>query len=269
MPINVDLTVVSLIAGMVALAVGVLAVLLSVLFYMKSNDLVLETTKTLGEIKQTTKSLEQSMAAIITRTIDYLMGGGAPPGENFKKVAITTDDLFERVKAELGDTELAQKVEELEAGFNDLREEYAAAIQDLERRRALSVPSLATLDEFEDVTSKKDYVSLLVNEGWTLYLAGDLDGSIQSSRRALDLDPNNGHAGPNLALALLSKGQKTAALEQYKAFVDGSPDATFIWIAVQDLEEARARNIDGLDDAVKMLVQASEATESGEEEIPV
>lgn len=263
---SVDLTVISFIAGMVSLAVGVLAMVLSVLFYMKSNDLVLETTRTLGEIKQTTKSLEQSVATVLTRTIDYLTGGRAPSQEELKRAAITADDKVERLKADLGDSELAQRVEELGEAFNQLREEYAAKLQDVERRRVLAVPRMQAWDELVSVSSKQEYIEALSGRGWDLYLAGELDASIEYSRRALRLDPDNPYARPNLALALLSKGKKKEALAEYSRFVDQGPDAQYIWYAVKDLEEARRADVNGLEDALEMLVTAGEAAESGREE---
>ena len=266
MQLNVDLTVISLVAGIVSLAVGVLAMVLSVLFYIKSNDLILETTKTLGEIKQTTTSLEKSVTTIITRTIDYLTGSNAPADENLKKAATAADELLERFRTELGDTELGQKVQELESAFRNMRSDYAAAVQDLERRRALTVPPLAELDEDVAVTDKASYADLWVARGWMLYLAGDLDASIEASRRALDLVPTEPHARPNLAIALLTNGRKSEALEEYERFLEQSPDANYIWLAIKDLEDARRSEIDGLDDMVKLLVAAAEAAESREQE---
>jgi len=268
MQLNVDLAVISFIAGLVSLVVGVLAMALSVLFYLKSNDLVLETTRTLGEIKQTTRSLEQSVGTIISRTIDYLTGGAPPSEGDLQKAASTADEVFERVRAELGDTEIGKKVEELEGAFKELRGEYEARIQNAERRRALMVPGIARQEAFPRVSSREDYVSALVSEGWHLYLAGNFDASIEASRRALRMSPDDVYARPNLALALLCKGEEEAALAEYKRFIEQSPDAKYIWYAVKDLEEIRSMNVDGLDAAVEMLASAAEAAEAREEEIP-
>jgi len=267
MQLNVDLTVISFIAGLVSLVVGVLAMALSILFYLKSNDLVLETTRTLGEIKQTTRSLEGSVGTIISRTIDYLTGGTPPPEGDLKRAEAAADEILERVKTELGDTELGQKVEELEGAFKELREEYAARIQNAERRKALVVPGIAEWEEFPPVTSKKQYVEGLASRGWQLYLAGALDASIVASRRALRMRPDHRYARANLALALLSKGEKEAALTEYERFIAQSPDTVYIWGAVKDLEGIRGKNVDGVDVALEMLLSAAEAAETRDEEI--
>lgn len=267
MQLNVDLTVIAFIAGMVSLIVGVLAMVLSILFYWKSNDLVLETTRTLGEIKQATRSLEQSVGTIISRTIDYLTGG-IPPSAGELKAAGTADEIFERVKAELGDTEIGKKVEELEGAFKELREEYEARIQSAERRKALIVPGIAAREEFEPIRSRKEYIDALVSRGWDLYLAGNLDASIEASRRALRLRPDDPYARPNLALVLLCKGEKEVAFKEYERFIRQSPGEKYIWAAVKDLEEIRDMDVGGLDAAMEMLISATEAAETRGEEIP-
>jgi len=268
MQFTVDLTVIAFIAGMVSLIVGVLAMILSVQFYLKSNDLVLETTRTLGEIRQTTMSLEESVRTIISRTIDYLMGGTVPSQANLKKATAMTEEMLERVKAESSGTELGKNVEELAEALKHMREEYAASIQSAERRRALAVPSVVESEKFPLVSSKEDYIDIWINRGWDLYLAGDFDGSIEASRRALRMDPDNPYAGPNLALALLRKGEKQAALAQYKRFIDHSPRTRYIWLAVKDLEDIRGLDVDGLEDALQMLVSATEVADTPQEGIP-
>lgn len=265
MQLNLDVAVVSFILGIVSLAVGVLAMVLSLLFYFKSNELVLETTRTLGEIRQTTKSLEASVGTIISRTIDYLTAGARAPQAESKKTLATTEELFERVKAKLGDTELGQKVDDLEKEFKDLQKAYADGQSATAIRGELGAHEFVTAAPSVRVASKEDYVDLLRNQGWQRYLVGDLAGSIEASRHVLELEPDDPYARPNLALALLMKGEKREALDEYDRFVKQSPQSRFLWLAVQDLEQLRGSGADGLEQALQMMVAAAQEAESGEQ----
>ncbi len=77
------------------------------------------------------------------------------------------------------------------------------------------------------------------NLGWSYYLLGFLDRSIQASRKALDLDPSQSIADYNLGLAQVVTGHLTAGLDYYTAALRINPKVDPE--AVKDLERARAR----------------------------
>jgi tetratricopeptide (TPR) repeat protein len=54
------------------------------------------------------------------------------------------------------------------------------------------------------------------NLGWTYYLAGDYDASIEASRSALAQDPTLIPVMMNVATALLAKGETEAAMQEYE-----------------------------------------------------
>lgn len=77
------------------------------------------------------------------------------------------------------------------------------------------------------------------NLGWSYYLLGFMDRSVQASQKALALDPSQTVADYNLGLARVVTGHLTEGLAAYTAAlrVDPQVDAE----AVHDLERARSR----------------------------
>ncbi len=97
-------------------------------------------------------------------------------------------------------------------------------------RRAAEL--LARQDDKEGLTSA--YWEL----GWAYYQAGELEKSVEASRKAVELDPELAPPRFNLGLALLRQGQTDAARQEYKIAVACSKPSDLKRDAIEDLEQA-------------------------------
>jgi tetratricopeptide (TPR) repeat protein len=75
----------------------------------------------------------------------------------------------------------------------------------------------ATAAYRQALASGTDEVSIYWDMGWTLYLAGDYDGSLEASRHALELAPHLLPVRMNIATALLAQGKTNEAMDEYEA----------------------------------------------------
>ncbi|MBB6099993.1 tetratricopeptide (TPR) repeat protein [Deinobacterium chartae] len=128
----------------------------------------------------------------------------------------------------------------------DLRREVAEALPDSDF--AVEMASFAAFDA-DDFAGALRYLNVLTartpgvplywtNLGWAQYKLGDLRASETSSRRALNLDPNEVIAAYNLALVLAETDRVSEALEMY-AYATARATGEDAQAALKDLEDAR------------------------------
>jgi tetratricopeptide (TPR) repeat protein len=74
----------------------------------------------------------------------------------------------------------------------------------------------AAKDYEQAIAYGQDDIGTYWDLGWTYYLAGDYQASLEASRQALDMDPNLFPVRMNVATALLASGQTETAMQEYE-----------------------------------------------------
>ena len=79
---------------------------------------------------------------------------------------------------------------------------------------------------------RPDFVPILNNLSQVNWLEGDLPGAIETSRKVLEIDPQNVHALSNLTRYLFMQGKKGEAWEFAKRLKESGADAAERWVKI-------------------------------------